>query len=148
MHRLACCLIATVALSAEDGHDHAVIPEAEQATEAARGMDGPTEHVGIAAAAVGAIALDQVPELADRQVRARVVTIAPGGKVAVHEHDDRPGFAYILSGQAVEHRSDREEPVTLGPGEVAFEKDGVVHWWHNPGEQPVRALVVDLVPQK
>ena len=151
MRPLLLVLLAGSALAADHDHDHTaggapVVPAAEHDTVAARATDGPTAHVGITVDAVGAIALAEVPELAGREVRARVITIAPGGQVAVHQHTDRPGFAYILEGVAHERRPEVADPIVHGPGSVAFERDGVTHWWLNPGTTPVRALVVDLVP--
>lgn len=78
--------------------------------------------------------------------RARELRIAPGGVVAVHRHEQRPGVAYILEGSIVEHRNDAAEPVVRGPGAVAFERSGITHWWESRGDTPVRALVVDVVP--
>jgi len=81
-----------------------------------------------------------------RVLRAREIVIAPGGVIAVHEHNTRPGVAYILEGEIVEHRNDSDKPVLRRPGDAAFERTGVAHWWENRSDKPVRALVVDIVP--
>jgi quercetin dioxygenase-like cupin family protein len=80
-----------------------------------------------------------------RRMRARIITLQPGAVVAVHEHRQRPGIAYILEGEVVEHRSDHDEPQIRRPGAVAVEYSGVAHWWRNDGEASVRALVVDII---
>jgi len=84
--------------------------------------------------------------LKGRELRLRELTIAPGGSIALHQHDQRPGVAYILEGNMIELRGPGFTPRALGPGEVAFEGSDVVHWWRNDGSKPARALVVDIVP--
>jgi quercetin dioxygenase-like cupin family protein len=85
-------------------------------------------------------------ELRDRELRLREITVAPGGSIALHRHDRRPGIAYILEGQMTERRGPGFTPKVFGPGQVAFEGDGITHWWRNEGTTPARALVVDIVP--
>ena len=87
------------------------------------------------------------PALAGRELRVREITVAPGGSIALHRHDHRPGLAYILEGQMTERRGPGFAPVVLGPGGVALESTGVTHWWRNEGTGPARALVVDIVPE-
>jgi len=125
-----------------------VVPQAERELAASRQFAGPAHNRGIKSITpLGAVALsDEFPGLDKRQLRARELVIAPGGIVAVHQHDQRPGVAYILDGEIVEHRNDQPTPVVRRPGDVSLEKSGVVHWWENRGTRPVRALVVDIVP--
>lgn len=86
------------------------------------------------------------PALRGRELRVRELTIAPGGSIALHRHDQRPGVAYILEGQMTERRGPGFSPRVIGPGEAAFEGSGISHWWRNEGSRPARALVVDIVP--
>ena len=44
------------------------------------------------------------PALAGRELRLRQITIAPGGSIGLHLHDQWPGVAYILEGQMTERR--------------------------------------------
>lgn len=134
-------------LSFTNAHEHnkSVIPEAETRLEAAVAHYGPTESSNISADVLGSVDLKTVRELEGKEVRVRLITIAPGGKVAVHQHDDRPGLAQILSGVAVEYRG--LKAIHHSPGSIAFEQDGDTHWWHNPYEEEVRALVVDIIPK-
>ena len=44
-----------------------------------------------------ALALAEVPELKDREIRVRVVIIEPGGHVAVHEHKIALGLLIFLA---------------------------------------------------
>ena len=97
---------------------------------------------------LGAQPLDHdFPALAGRELRIREITVAPGGSIALHRHDQRPGLAYILEGQMTERRGPGFAPLVLGPGGVALEATGVTHWWRNEGKGPARALVVDIVPE-
>lgn len=132
---------------AHPGHD--VVPDAEFERARALQADGPAENRGVEGVqSLGEIALDGEFERApdDRVLRAREITIGAGGVIGVHEHHRRPGVAYIIEGEIYEHRSDREEPVLRRAGEAAFERTGLVHWWENRSDAPVRALVVDIVP--
>ena len=130
------------------GHDNHVTPEAERARAQVLQAEGPKDTRGVTAiGALGAVSLaGEVPDDGNRVLRARELRIAPGGVVAVHQHERRPGVAYILEGEMVEHRNDRSEPVLRKAGDAAFERSGVTHWWENVGDTPVRALVVDIVP--
>ncbi|QXD25286.1 cupin domain-containing protein [Opitutia bacterium ISCC 51] len=131
-----------------DAHEHqkSVVPEAETKLDAALAHEGPSESINISAELIGAVDLKTVRELEGKQARVRLITIEPGGKVAVHQHDDRPGLALILSGVAVEYRG--KKAIHHRPGSVAFEQDGDTHWWHNPYEEETRALVVDILPKE
>ena len=128
----------------------AVVPDAERKAVAAKNAQGPTKNKGIRSVTpLGAIGLgEDFPALHDRQLRARVLVIEPGGVVAVHEHQQRPGVAYILEGSIVEHREGSPKPLLRGKGAVSFEKSGVIHWWENRSNSVVRALVVDIVPEE
>ncbi len=141
----ATALIATTPATADEVK---VVPDAERDLAAKKQIAGPTKNQGIKSVKpLGTSELGgDYPALAGRQLRARELVIEPGGIVAVHQHDQRPGMAYILDGEIIEHRSDTAEPITRKSGDVAFEKTGISHWWENTSKQPVRALVVDIVP--
>ena len=115
-------------------------------TADARDLSGPTETHGVESVeSIGEVDLAaEFPAMAGRQMRARIFTIAPGGVVAQHTHKARPGYAYILSGQIVEHRNDADDPIIRKPGDVAIEQTGVAHWWENESSAPVRVLVIDI----
>lgn len=143
--------IVSVALlvsgAANGGEGHSVVPDRERHAATERVTDGPQENRGIeSVTALGTVALGgEFPGMEGKELRAREIVIAPGGIVAVHRHDARPGLAYILEGEIIEHRNDADGPLKRSAGNVAFEKTGVVHWWENTGDAPVRALVVDIV---
>lgn len=79
-------------------------------------------------------------------MRVREIIFEPRGVVAVHQHDGRPGVAYIIEGEITEYRSGAEMPLIKKAGDVSFESTGVTHWWVNHSDEQVRALVVDIVP--
>jgi quercetin dioxygenase-like cupin family protein len=87
------------------------------------------------------------PALQGRELRVRELTIAPGGAIVLHRHEQRPGAAYMLEGQMTERRGPGFTPRVIGPGEAVFEGSGITHWWRNEGTTPARALVVDIVPE-
>lgn len=107
----------------------------------------PTAQMGVAVRRLGGQPLDHdFRALQGRELRLRELTIAPGGSITLHRHDQRPGVAYILEGQMTEWRGPGFTPRVIGPGEAVFEATGVSHWWRNQGTTPARALVVDIVP--
>lgn len=126
-----------------------LIPKHEREIARQSDAEGPSETTGIESSVVlGTIALTGEFESLDGYVlRAREVTVAPGGQVAVHRHDSRPGVAYVLEGEVVEHRRG-EEPAVRRLGDTAFENSSVVHWWRNESQFSARVLVVDIVPSE
>lgn len=112
-------------------------------------MDGPTESKGIESVEVlGTIALEKdFPALVNRMLRTRAIILRPGGVVAVHRHEQRPGVAYIVEGELIEHRNEVLDPIVRRAGEASFEQSGTVHWWENVSDLPAKVVVVDLVPE-
>ena len=111
---------------------------------------GPKESSGIKSVAkLGELDLQkEFPAIGERKMRAREITIEPGGIVAVHQHEQRPGVAYIIEGEIYEHRSDSEQPLLRKSGDTSFEYSGVIHWWENRSDKIVRALIVDIIADK
>jgi len=145
---LLAALCAMPGLAHEVKSSLQVVPEAEKERAQALMADGPTKTAGIAGVEMlGTVTLDGEFTSSDGLVmRVRELVIDPGGIVAVHQHDNRPGVAYIIEGEMTEHRSTEEGPVVKTAGSTAFERSGVVHWWENTGATAARALVVDIVP--
>src|SRR5579859_6206154 len=64
----------------------------------------PTENRGVMVGAPTVLDLaNEIDSVAGRQLRMRVVTIEPGGLVALHSHNGRPAVAYALQGTLIEH---------------------------------------------
>jgi quercetin dioxygenase-like cupin family protein len=138
-------LFSGIVFAHEGAHD--VVPKAERKIAQDMHAAGPKENKGIAVAPLGSVSLEgELPGVVGKIMRAREITIEPGGVVAVHQHDGRPGLAYILEGEVYEHRNDETGSVLRKAGAISFEKTGVTHWWENKGAQMMRAIVVDIVP--
>jgi len=127
-----------------------VVPMEEKEIARGLGVSGPTETHGIESS----VDLELVDLGADfealrgRSLRARRVTVSPGGAVGVHQHTARPGVLYVLAGELTEFRNDHDGPLIRKQGDTSFEKDGVVHWWRNDGAENAVAFVVDIVPNE
>ena len=73
------------------------------------------------------------------------MTIAPGGVVPLHSHEDRPALIMVVSGEIYEYSSQCAVPILHKAGEVAREFMGTRHWWKNTGSQPVNLTIGDIV---
>ncbi|MEM6577100.1 MAG: cupin domain-containing protein [Pseudomonadota bacterium] len=83
------------------------------------------------------------------RMRMREFIIAPGGRVPLHSHSDRPSILYFISGVATEHNSLCGVPITHKAGESAAEFGAdIVHWWSNESDVPAVLLSVDIIPTK
>ena len=103
----------------------------------------PTDNKGVSTTALGSIDLSsEVPEAAGRQLRARRIAIEPGGHTAVHTHQSRPTFEYVLQGDVVEIRNGVE--VNHAAGAMVPAGNGVTHYWENRGSTPVILMPVDV----
>jgi quercetin dioxygenase-like cupin family protein len=104
----------------------------------------PTENKGVKVGVPTFIDLtNEIDSVAGRQLRMRVVTIEPGGVVALHSHNGRPAVAYTLQGTLIEHLENgavNEHP----QGESWTEDHNTVHWAENKTDQPVMVLAVDV----
>lgn len=104
---------------------------------------GPTAEQGVVSKPLGEIDLSsQIGDIAGRRLRARLITIAPGGHGAAHSHRGRPTMEYVLQGNVIEIRNGVE--VAHGPGEMVMATNEISHWWENRGTVPVVLLPVDV----
>jgi len=78
-------------------------------------------------------AADGAPRFATRRF-----TIAPGGRIPCHRHDDIEHEQVVLEGRMVLGLDERV--VEVGPGDCLLIPAGVAHWYENRGEAPVRFL--------
>ena len=79
-----------------------------------------------------------------RQLRMRMVTIAPGGVFGpLHDHVDRPGTVYVLQGVITDHRDGTT--TDYGPGVGWPEDRDTLHWLENRGSVPAVEISVDVV---
>ena len=123
-----------------------VTPASEQRTAP---PDAPSSTTRVSVESLGSLDLSrEFAALNGRMLRTRRITIAPGGSVAWHQHQQRPGVAYLIEGTLVEVRDDGSGPRTIQrrAGEAVFESTGVLHGWRNDSGLPATAVVIDLVP--
>lgn len=86
---------------------------------------------------------EEIDGVNGRQLRLRIVTIEPGGAVALHSHNGRPGVAYILQGTLTEHR-EGSGTIDHYEGQSFTEGKDTTHWAQNKGDAPVVVLAVDV----
>ena len=87
-------------------------------------------------------------KLDQRRLRLRHMTIAPGGIVPLHSHEDRPALIMVNAGEIYEHSSKCAVPILHKAGEVAREFMGTKHWWKNTGSVAVDLTIGDIVNDK
>lgn len=106
-------------------------------------VSGPTAEQGVVSKPLGDIDLaSQIGDIAGRRLRARLITIAPGGHSAAHSHQGRPTMEYVIQGNVIEIRNGVE--VAHGPGEMVMATNEISHWWENRGTVPVVLMPVDV----
>lgn len=81
----------------------------------------------------------------DGQVAMWVYDIPPGAALPVHRHP-APRLAYVLEGTLRVRLADSPESKTLHQGEALIESVNLWHSGENPGETPLKLLVIDLQP--
>jgi len=123
------------------------------AGECPAGKEGSNALNGAATAPVGVTdtelaAVDLAKEhvqLAERRLRMRHMTIAPGGVVPLHSHADRPALIMVTSGEVYENSSKCTVPILHKAGDIAREYLGTQHWWQNKSDKPVELTIADIV---
>jgi len=101
--------------------------------------------VGVSDVTLGSIDLGKEPaHIEGRELRFRKLTIAPGGIVPWHSHDDRPAMIFVERGEIVEYASNCEVPITHKAGDIRPEMFGTSHWWKNLGKETVILYVGDV----
>jgi quercetin dioxygenase-like cupin family protein len=119
-------------------------PSGQAAANALPGA--PTAPVGVTDTELAAIDLAQENvHLDQRRLRMRHMTIAPGGIVPLHSHEDRPALIMVVSGEIFENNSKCAVPILHKAGDIAREHLGTKHWWKNSSTQAVELTIADLV---
>jgi quercetin dioxygenase-like cupin family protein len=104
----------------------------------------PTESKGVTFSPATTLDLGQEIDGVDgRQLRLRVVTLEPGGVVAVHSHKGRPAVAYVVQGTVTEHR-DGGWVKERHQGDSWTEGKDTQHWAQNAGSTPAMVVAVDV----
>jgi quercetin dioxygenase-like cupin family protein len=108
-----------------------------------------TAPVGVVDTELASIDLaNENVKLDQRRLRLRHMSIAPGGIVPLHSHEDRPALIMVNSGEIFEYSSKCAVPILHKAGEVAREFMGTRHWWKNTGTQAVDLTIGDIVNDK
>ncbi len=108
-----------------------------------------TAPVGVIDTEIASIDLSKENvKLSQRRLRMRMMTIAPGGVVPMHSHEDRPALILVNSGEVFEYSSKCAVPILHKAGETARESLGTKHWWKNTGGLPVMLTIADIVNDK
>ena len=106
----------------------------------------PTETKGLKATVIAALDLGpEIDGMQGRQLRMRMLTLEPGGVIAMHNHKDRPTAVYLLQGtvRLYEGGSIKE----YYEGNSWAEGKAAEHWAENRGTKPSVAIVVDIFKQ-
>jgi quercetin dioxygenase-like cupin family protein len=104
----------------------------------------PTENKGVKVGAPTFLDLtNEIDSVAGRQLRMRVVTLEPGGVVAMHSHNGRPAVAYALQGTLTEHLENGDVR-DHSEGEAWTEDRTITHWAENKSDKPVMVIAVDV----
>ena len=135
-----CFAISTAALAGG-------CPADQQKHNVRAAVDTPAK--GVTDTTLGAIDLaNESIGAKDRQLRFRKLTIAPGGVVPWHSHDDRPALIFVAEGEVVEYASNCAVPIVHKQGEIRPETKGTSHWWQNHGDKTVVLYVGDILHDK
>ena len=111
-------------------------------------MVPPTEHKGLEVGELGVVSEDSMEKqigLSGYKLQLRKITIMPGGQIAKHSHENRPGLVQVISGTWVEGRDSGEVEYSSNSNAL-LEDENTVHWFWNRGDQPATAYVCDIVP--
>lgn len=101
--------------------------------------------VGVTDTTLGAIDLGkEMAKITGRELRFRKMTIAPGGIVPWHSHDDRPALIYVAEGEIIEYASNCAAPIHHKAGEIRAETQGTSHWWKNLSDKQVILFIGDV----
>ncbi|MEP7294699.1 MAG: cupin domain-containing protein [Burkholderiales bacterium] len=141
--------IAVAAALAVAGLAHAGQCPADKVVAVNALPNAPTAPVGVTDTELATIDLaKENVKLDQRRLRMRHMTIAPGGVVPFHSHEDRPALIMVTSGEIYENSSKCAAPILHKAGDIAREFLGTQHWWKNTGTQPVELTIADIVNDK
>lgn len=103
--------------------------------------------IGIKRETLESVALKGWRQVGDLHLRLRKLTIAKGGIVPTHQHDDRPSIVIVANGWLIEHSATCAVPVVHRAGDVAAEfGPQEQHWWENPSGEDVVVYSADVIP--
>jgi quercetin dioxygenase-like cupin family protein len=132
------CLLAAGALAGECPADQVLTEPREIENAPDIGVERPVLHE---------VDLEGWRGMGSFHLRMRRLTVAAGGIVPTHAHDDRPSIVLIQSGEIVEHSAFCAVPILHKAGDSTPEFGiGHKHWWENLTDAPVILISTDVVP--
>ena len=109
----------------------------------------PGEHIGLSVEKLGVVpetSIKATTGLDGYFMQLRMITIAPGGQIAKHDHATRPGLVKVLDGEWIEGRPEGERAYAAAGSDGILEDENTVHWVFNRSDAPATAVVCDLTP--
>ena len=107
----------------------------------------PTKSEGLNLTKLGVVSRESMKQqtgLEGYVLQLRMVTMVPGGQIARHKHDTRPGLVYTLEGSWTEGRPDGEREYPAGGEKAILEDFDTDHWFYNRTDEPVKFIICDL----
>ncbi len=105
----------------------------------------PSERVGVSGQELAVVKLPADFNVEKgRTLRMREVTIAPGGLLPMHSHQDRPSVSYVLKGTLTEYLEGQPQGRQITTGESYATHGPRAHALQNRGDTPAVFLEVDL----
>lgn len=134
----ALCVLASSAMAGECPADQVLTEPREIEKAPDVGVERPILHE---------VVLTGWRGMGSFHLRMRRLTVAVGGIVPTHAHDDRPSIVLIQSGEIIEHSAFCAVPILHKAGDLTPEFGiGHKHWWENKTDQPVVLISTDVVP--
>lgn len=104
----------------------------------------PTASKGFETLGKQVVDLDrEIPGMQGRQLRLRLLSIAPGGHIKVHSHKNRPATFYVIQGATTVVYDDgtaRRFPA----GTMGHANGRTTHWHQNNGKVPAVFVAADV----
>jgi len=108
----------------------------------------PTENKGSVATKTEVIDLGpEIQGMDGRQLRLRVLTMAPGHYNKMHSHKDRPAVVYFIQGTDTVTFGDGTEK-TFHAGDTSSATKNTMHWHRNDGNEKIILIAVDILHKK
>lgn len=79
-------------------------------------------------------------------VSVSIFTIQPGASLPVHRHAF-PRYGYVLSGELTVSNQETGKSQTFRAGDTIIESLAMWHSGSNPGNEPLKLLVIDQAPE-
>ncbi len=91
-------------------------------------------------------AFTSLPAAKDRTFRMRKIELAPGARLPMQAHGDRPAIIYIAQGVVLEHRDGEAKAIERQTGDRVLATAEITHSWENAGTRPATLLVTEILP--